>query len=141
MFATVALNPAFDRDKKIGPHRLRTEVTAPQPSGQGIHQEQCYGGDDKQAGQVINFLRPDLDEEEIKTPAGKIDQDGLVRCVRATIPTDERQKIIDAECDDEQRPFYSAKRATYMLRINFLARRIERLVIGIIGKIRFGDVC
>ena len=136
MFAPVALNPALDRHEQIGPHRLRAEIAAPDPPGDGVHQEQRHGGDNQEAGQVIDFLRPDLDKEEIETPRREIDQHRLVGRIRAAIPAHERQEIVDAHSGDEQCPFQAPKRAGYLLRIDLLARRIERLFVDELEQVR-----
>ena len=127
MLAPVALDPALDGIEQIGPHRLRTEIAAPDPSGDRVHQEQRHRRDDQQAGQVVDLLRPDLDEEEIEAPVGKIDQHRLARRVRAAIPAHERQQVVDAERDGQHRPFDAAERAGDALRIDLLPRRVERL--------------
>ena len=92
MLAPVAFGPALDSLEQIGPNRLRAKITAPQPAGDGVHQEQRHRGEDQQAGQVVEFLRPDLDEEEIESPIGEIDQHGLAGCVRSAIPAHEGSK-------------------------------------------------
>ena len=83
--------------EKVGPHRLRAQIAAPDAAGDRVHQEQRHGGEDQKAGEVIDFLRPELDEEEIEAAVRKIDQHRLVRQVRAAVPAHEGQKIIDAE--------------------------------------------
>src|SRR6516165_11389352 len=138
MFAAVAFDPAFDCNEKIGPHGLRAKIAAPYTSGDGIHQEQSHCREDKKAGQVVDFLRPNLNEEEIKAPGRKVDQDCLIRCVRSAIPSREWEEIVDRESDDEHRPFHPAECARYMLRVDFSARRIKRLVVELIfGVVRF----
>ncbi len=131
VFAAVAFDEALDREEQIGPHRLRAEIAAPDAPGDGVHQEQADGGEDQQAGEVVDLLRPDLDGEEIEAPARQVDQHRLRRRVGAAVPAHERQQIIDAERDDQHRPFDAAEGAVRALRIDFPARRIKRdIVVG-----------
>ena len=129
VLAPVAFDQPLDGEEQIGPHRLRAEIAAPDAAGDRVHQEQHDRRQDQQAGEVIDFLRPDLDEEEIEAAVGKIDQHRLLRRVRAAIPAHERQQIIDAEGDDQHHPFDAAEGAVHALRIDFPARRIERDVV------------
>src|SRR5689334_7013343 len=91
VFAAVAFNQAFDREEQIGPHRLRAEIAAPDAPGDGVHQKQADCRQDQQAGEVIDFLRPQLDEEEIETPARKVDQHRLRWGAGAAVPAYEWQ--------------------------------------------------
>jgi hypothetical protein len=129
MLASIAFGPALDGLEQIGPNRLRAEVAAPQPAGDGVHQEQCHRGEDEQAGQIVEFLRPDLDEEEIETAAGEIDQHRLTRRIRSAIPAHEWQQIIDAERDAQHDPLHAAISAGDALRIDLPPRRIERRLV------------
>ncbi len=45
---------------------------------------------DEQTGEIVDLLRPDLDEEEIETPGWKVDQHRLIRC--ALGPRSQRTK-------------------------------------------------
>ena len=135
MLAAIAFGPPLDGEKEIGPYGLRAQISAPHPAGDGVHQEQDHGRDNEQPGEVVGFLRPNLDEEEIKASPRQIDQHRLVRRVRPAIPAHERQQVIDAERDDQHRPFYSAVRPRHVLRIDFPARRIERCVV-IVGFVK-----
>ena len=137
MFATVAFEQAFDSKEQIGPDRLRAEIAAPYAAGDGVHQEQADRGEDQQAGEVIDFLRPQLDEEEIEPAVAEIDQHCLRRRVRSAIPPHEGQQIIDTQRNGEHDPFDAAKAAGDALRINFAPRRIERdVVLGLRHKRR-----
>src|SRR5262249_38745134 len=89
-------------------------------------QEQRHRGDDQETGKIINLLRPKLDEEEIETSVGKIDEHSLTWRIRTAIPPDEGHQVIDAEAKRHQRPFDFAERALDALRIDFLAGNIER---------------
>ncbi len=131
VLAAVALDQALDGLEQVGPHRLRAEIAAPDAAGDRVHQEQRHRRQDQQAGEVVDFLRPDLDEEEIEAPVREVDQHRLVRRVGAAVPAHERQQVIDAEGDDQHHPFDLAERAVHALRIDLAARRVERdLVLG-----------
>src|SRR5258708_6999803 len=97
MRAPVALDHALDRLKYVGPYRLWAEIAAPDSSRERVHQEQRHRRNDQKTGEVIDLLRPDLDEEEVETRVRQIEQHRLARRVRAPIPADEGGEIIDAE--------------------------------------------
>ena len=126
--AAIAFGETFDGEKQVGPHRLRAEVAAPHASGESIHQEQAERGQDHQSGDVIDFLRPDLDEEKIEPVVFEVDEHRLVRRARSAIPPDKRQEVVDAERDGENDPLDPAERARHALRIDLLARFIQRAV-------------
>src|SRR5262249_43591862 len=126
MLALVAFGPALDGLEQIGPNRLRAQVAAPQPAGDGVHQEQRHRRQNEQTGQIVELLRPDLDEEEIEAAAGEIDQHRLTRCIWSAIPAHEGQQIVDAERDAQHDPLDAAISARHALRINLAACRIER---------------
>jgi hypothetical protein len=129
MGAAIAFNPAFNREKEIGPDRLRAEIAAPDAARDRIHQEEGHRGEDEQAGDIIDFLRPNLDEEEIKAPVLKIDEHGLAGRIRAAVETQERQKIINTERQAEQTPFDATEGSVHRHGIDFWSHRIERLRI------------
>ena len=129
MLAPVALDPALDGLEQVGPYRLRAEITAPDAARDRVHQKQRHRGEDQQAGEVIDLLRPDLDEEEIEAPVGQVDQHRLVRRIRAAVPAHERQAVIDAERDEQHDPFDAPERAVHPLRIDFPPRLIERSIL------------
>ena len=91
----IAFNPALRRHEKICPHCLWTHIAAPNSTCDSIHEEKHQCGKDQQAGGVIEFLRPDLDEEKIKTPMREINEHGLRWRVWSTIPAHEGEKIIN----------------------------------------------
>ena len=128
--AAVALDDALDRVEQVGPYRLWAQIAAPDAAADGVHQEQRHGGDDQEAGEIVDLLRPDLDEEEIEAPVGEIDQHRLARRGRPAVPAHERQQVVDAEAERHQPPFDSAEGAGDALRIDLGARRIERPVHG-----------
>ncbi len=134
VLATIALGPTFDRLEQVGPDGLRTEIAAPDPPGDCVHQEQRHRRQDEQSGKVIDLLRPDLDEEEIEAPVGEIDEYRLVGGARAAIPTDEREPVVDAERDPKHDPFDSAIGPLDALGVDLAARHIERpFIVGGLG--------
>ena len=135
--APVALDPALDRIEQIGPHRLRAEIAAPDAAADRVHQEQRDRGDDQQPGEVIDLLRPQLDEEEIEAAVRQIDQHRLVGRAEPAIPAHERQQVIDAEAERHQAPFDAAEGSGNALRIDLLLGRIKRPVVV---KLQFGRV-
>src|SRR6516164_5137666 len=104
MIAAIAFDPPLNGKEQVTPHRLGAEITAPDAPSHRVHQEQDYRGQDQETGDVIDLLRPYLDEEEIEAATGQIDQHRLMRCVRAAIRAHKRQEIIDSATDDQQRP-------------------------------------
>src|SRR5262249_58627586 len=62
----------------------------------------------------------------VEPRVGKIDQHGLARGVRSAVPAHEGQEVVDAEAERHQRPLDVAERAGNALRIDLLARRVER---------------
>ena len=124
--AAVALDEALDGVEQIGPHRLRAEIAAPDAAADRVHQEQRHRRDDQEAGEVIDLLRPQLDEEEIEAPAREIDQHRLARRVRPAIPAHEGQDVIDREAEPHQRPFDVPIGAGDALRIDLSACGVER---------------
>src|SRR5205085_815756 len=99
----IALDPALDHQEEIGPHRLRTAIAAPCAPDHRSHEEESDAGHDEKAGDIVEFLRPDFDEEEIEPPAGKIDQHRLIGSIGAAIPSEPRRHVVDAErhCHDD----------------------------------------
>ena len=124
--APVALDPTLHRVEQVCPHRLRAHVAAPQPSCDRVHQEQNHRRNDEEAGEIIDLLRPQLDEEEVEAPMREVDQHGLVGQAGPTIPPHERQQIIGSERDAQDRPFDAAERAMDRLRIDLLPFFVER---------------
>ena len=127
--AAVAFDQALDGIEQIGPDRLRAEIAAPDAAADGVHQEQRQGSYDQQAGEVIDFLRPQLDEEEIEAAVRQIDQHRLVRRTQAAIPSHERQQVIDAEAERHQPPFGAAEGSGDALRIDLLLGHIQRPIV------------
>jgi len=89
----IALDQALDGIEQVGPHRLRAQIAAPDPPAHRVHQEQGDGGEDQTASEVIDLLRPQLDEEEVEAMIRQI-QAGRAR--RGRVPPDERQEVVDA---------------------------------------------
>src|SRR5262245_23483182 len=125
MLAPVTFGPALDGLEQIGPHRLWTEIAAPDPPGDRVHQEQRHRRQDQQPGEVVDLLRPDLDEEEVESPIGKIDQHGLVGRVETAVPAYEWKPVVDTERDQQHDPLDAAVGALHALGIDLPPRRIE----------------
>src|SRR6476620_5390599 len=68
VLATISLDPALDRLEQVGPYRLRTQITEPYAPGDRVHQEQGHCRQDEEPGEIVNLLRPELDEEEVEAP-------------------------------------------------------------------------
>ena len=95
---------ALDIDEEVGPDRLRAGVAAPQPAEQRRDQEQRQRRHHQQAGDEIDLLRPELDDEEVEAAAGEIDQHRLVRQRAGPLPADPGRDVVDRQRDDQQRP-------------------------------------
>ena len=124
--ATIAFDQPLDGIEQIGPYGLRAEIAAPDSAADRIHQEERNGGNDQEAGEVVDLLRPQLDEEEIESAIGQIDEDGLARRTQTTVPSHERQQVVDAEAERHQAPFDAPKCSGDALRIDFLLGDIKR---------------
>ena len=135
--APVTFDPPLDGIEQIGPDRLRAEIAAPDAAADRVHQEQRERRHDQQAGEVIDFLRPQLDEEEIEAAVRQVDQHRLVRRAQPAIPSHERQQVIDAEAERHQAPFGAAEGSGNALRIDLLLGHIKR---PIVVKLQFGRV-
>ena len=124
--APVAFDQPLHGVEQVGPHRLRTQIAAPDAPPDRVHQKQRHRRDNEQSGKIIDFLRPQFDEEKIESPGREIDQHGLAGRVRPAVPAHERQDVIDRQRDGHQAPFDIAEGAGNALRIDGLAGRIER---------------
>jgi hypothetical protein len=105
---------------------LRAEIAAPDAAAHRIHQEQRKGGDNQESGKIVDLLRPQLDEEEIKAAVGQVNQHRLVRRAQAAVPAHERQQVVDPEAERHQAPFDAAEGSGDALRIDLLLRDIKR---------------
>ena len=128
----VAFDQALDPHEEIGPHRLRTGVAAPDAAEQAGDQEQRDRAHDQQAGQVVDVLRPELEIEEVEALVPDRQQHRLVRLVDAAMPAQPGQQIVDAEADDQHRPFEAAHRAVHRLRIDPHAVGVE-MIAGLLA--------
>ena len=135
----VALPEALDGDHQIGPHRLGAGVAAPGAAHDRRHQEQGQCAEHEQAGDVVEFLRPDLEEEEEIAVVGHVQQHGLIGEIGAAAPPDPRQCVVDAERDRHHQPLDAAERSVRELRIDLLAARVE-FALGL-GVDRVDVVC
>ena len=102
-------------------------ASAPCAACDGCDQKQAEARHDEQARDVIEFLRPDFDEEEIEAAIGEVDQHGLIGRIRPAIPAQPRREIIDAQRDEHDEPFEAPELTANTLRKNLDPRRIERL--------------
>jgi len=127
--APVSLDQPLDPQEEIGPHRLDAEVAAPDATEQRVGEEQRERGEDQDAGEIVDFLRPDLDEEPIEARMRQVDQDRLARLVRTAVPTHERKDIVEAEADDQYRPLQAAVVSADLLRVDLRRGRIERALV------------
>ena len=130
----VALEKALYRNHQVGPHRLRAGVAAPHAPGDRGNEKERKPGQHEKAGDVVEFLRPDLQEEKEKAPRGKVDQNGLVGKIGTPIPTDPRHEVINRQRHRHDDPFDAAERAMRALRIDLdpgrIKRRFGRLTVG-----------
>ena len=55
-------HPPLHGVEQVGPYGLRAQIATPQPSRDRVHEEQRHGGDYEEAREVIDLLRPQLDE-------------------------------------------------------------------------------
>ena len=121
----VTVDETVDMLEKIGPHRLRTGITAPCAAHSRSDEKQADTGHDEQTRHEVEFMRPDLDVEHVKAAVGKIDQHRLIGRIWATVPPDPRGHVIDRQCHDHDRPFEPAKRSVDPLVVDLLARFVE----------------
>ena len=125
---SVALDPTFDQHEKIGPDGLRAGIAAPDPAQRRGKEEEAETGHDQQPGDEIEFMRPDLDPEEIEPPAGQVDQHRLIGQAWAPVPANPGHQIIDAQGDRHDRPFQIAEPARDALGKDRFARLVEALL-------------
>src|SRR5690606_36380965 len=95
---------ALDNEIKINPDGLRAGIAAPGAARDGGYEKQAKARHDEQAGDVVEFLRPDFDEEEIEAAIGKIDQHRLIRRIGAAIPAQPWRQIVAAERNEHDNP-------------------------------------
>ena len=121
----VALPEALGQDHEVGPHRLRAGIAAPDAARHRRDEEQRQRRKHQDAGDVIEFLRPDFEPEEIQPLVGEIEQEGLIGQAGAAVQSDPRQAVIDAQRHDHDRPFDIAELAPDKLREDGLALLIH----------------
>ena len=126
----VALDQPLDPDEEVGPDRLRAGIAAPGAADGGGDEEQPEPGHDQQAGDVIEFLRPDLDEEEVEAAVGEVDQHRLVGRIGPAVPAQPGRDLVDAEGDRHDHPFEAAENALGALRED-LDRAADRAPAGL----------
>ena len=120
----VTLDQALDHDEKVCPYGLRAGIAAPHPAKQRGHKKQEKRGQDQESRYVIDFLRPDLDPEEIEALAGQVDQHSLVGNVRSPVPPHPGQQVIGAQHHGHAQPFQRPELAMHKLWKNGHTRNI-----------------
>ncbi len=116
----VALPEPLHGNHEVRPHGLPTEIAAPDAPGDRADEEEAKRGDNQEAGDEIEFLRPDLEAEEEQAAIGHVDQDRLIRKPSSAIPPNPRSRIIDAHADEHHEPLYIAEKPACELGIDFL---------------------
>jgi hypothetical protein len=100
----VSFDQALDEQEQVGPDGLRAEVAAPDAPSDGIEPDQDQRRQDQEAREVVDLLRPDFDEEEVKAPAFEVEEHGLLGLPGTAGPADERQDVIDGQAGDQRNP-------------------------------------
>ncbi len=121
----IAFEEALHDEEQVRPDSLRTEIAAPHAAEERRDEEQADRRKDEEAGDVIDFLRPDLETEEIEATAGEVGEDRLVRRSWPTIPAQPGQDVVDAERCEQEEPFDRPKPAEDKLRVDLLALGVE----------------
>src|SRR5690606_12952442 len=121
----VALPEALDRDHEIGPDSLRAGVAAPDATCQRRDEEQAKGRDHQNSCDVIEFLGPDLEEEQEQPAIGEIEQYGLVGQIWTAVPAKPWQHVINAERDRHDQPLDVPEPAVGEARIDLLPSSIK----------------
>ena len=116
---------ALGQDHEVGPHRLRAGIAAPDAARHRRDEEQRQRREHQDAGDVVEFLRPDFEPEEIEPLVGEIEQEGLIGQAGPAVQSDPRQAVIDAQRHDHDRPFDIAELAPDKLREDGLALLIQ----------------
>ena len=125
----VALPEALGQDHEVGPHRLRAGIAAPDAARQRGDEKQRQRRKHQNAGDVVEFLRPDFEPEEIQPLMGEIEQEGLIGQAGAAVQPDPRQAERDGQRHDHDRPFDVAELPPDKLRVDGLARPVKRVAI------------
>jgi hypothetical protein len=92
----IAFEKALNHEKKVGPYRLRTKISAPDAAEERRHEEEADRGEDQQAGDIVDFLRPYLEAEDVEPSSREIGQHGLIGRAGSAIPPQPGQQIVDA---------------------------------------------
>lgn len=74
----VTLGDLFAPHENPGPHALRAGVATPHPAGEHSDEEQAEGGDDENAREQDEVLRPDGGAEDVELAFGQVPPHGLV---------------------------------------------------------------
>ncbi len=121
----VALDPALDEDEEVDPDRLRAGVAAPDPAEGGGEEEEAEAGHDEEAGDEVELLRPDLDEEEVEATVGEVDEHRLVGERGTAVPAEPGGDVVDGKGDGHDPPLQRPERAGDAAGEDRLARRVE----------------
>ena len=105
---------------------MRAGVPTPDTAKKGRDQEEGERRQDQQAAEIVDLLRPDFEEEEVKLFPFKISENSLIRDAFAARPADPRDQIIDAERNRHHKPFERAELSVRQLGIDLVALFIER---------------
>ena len=95
--------------EQVRPDSLRAGISAPGTSDRARHEEEPERRHDQQAGDIVEFVRPDLDAEHVETAIGQIDQHCLVGSIRTAIPTNPGRAVIDRQSDEHHEPLEPAE--------------------------------
>ncbi len=122
----VAFDPAFHQDHQVGPDGLRAGVAAPDPAQRRGEQEQPQPRHDQKARDEVEFVRPDLDPEEVEAPVRQVDQHSLVGQVRATVPANPGRQVVDRQSDPHDPPLERTEGALNAAGEHGFAGSVER---------------
>ena len=136
----VAFDEPFDVLEQVGPNRLRAGVSAPRAPDRRRDEEQADPGHDKEPGDVIELVRPDLDREHVKAARGQVDEHRLVRRIGPTVPAKPRGDIINDQGDGHHQPLEAAERSVDRLGKD-LAALLEQVLPGPGQMVRAGHGC
>src|SRR5690606_34787975 len=125
----ISFKEALHMKEEIGPHRLRAGIAAPDAASDACDQKQAKRRQNEQPRDVVEFLRPDFEKEEVETARGKIEQHGLIGQAGPALPAQPRRHIIDGERHRHDEPFEAAEGAAHQLRIDFYPALIKRAVL------------
>ncbi|MNZ87579.1 hypothetical protein D3C78_1064410 [compost metagenome] len=116
----VAFGDLFAPHEDPRPHALRAGVAAPYAAGIHGNEEQAKGGDDEDAREQDEVLRPDGGAEDVELALGQVPPDGLMA---APVQPDSAKVQKEQRCPaDHPQP---AEQAGEGAGVDFLARGVE----------------